>query len=126
MLEKLIGTQLVSITEDGELTVKKKNKIYKIEWERDYGGCCGYTEVNATLLIDNKDLSNNPYIVNVETKDNENEEYECDHKIITLMGMSKPLCEISAEAGSGSGWGYGAYAKILCKGLKLEEMIVEW
>lgn len=126
MLEKLIGTQLVSITKDGELIVKKGNKTYKIEWETDGGDCCGYADVNATLLIDKKNLSNNPYIVNIETKEGENAQYECDHKIITLMGMSKPLCEISAEAGSGSGWCYGAYAKILCKGLKLEEMIVEW
>lgn len=123
MLEKLIGAQVVDISED-TIKVKLNDEIYDLKLETDQGDCCGYADFTTNLLYD-KHSERNPIITNIEIVSSEEEQY-CDRVKITFYGEYKPLIEIDAEAGSGSGWAYGACVELYCKELDINKRIASW
>lgn len=123
MLEKLIGAQVVDISED-TIKVKLNGEIYDLKLYTDQGGCCGYADFTTKLLYD-KYSERNPIITNIEVESLE-DEWFCDKVKITFYGEYKPLVEIDAEAGSGSGWTYGACVELYCKELDINKRIASW
>lgn len=87
----------------------------------DEGDCCGYNEISATLLIDEKDM---PAIAKVEQK-NKEDEY-ADIVVITFFGMDKKLAEIESLSSSGSGWCYGATVTVKCVETGEEEILTSY
>lgn len=123
MLEKLIGAQIVKVNESS-IEVKIDEEVHVLEIDTDYGSCCGYAEFETNLLYSEGDVRN-PVITNVELVTKEGV-YECDQTIITFYGESKELANIESEAGSGSGWTYGACVTLRCKTLNIDETLAEW
>lgn len=122
-LKDLVGFQIVRL-DDESMTVKKNGKEHLLTFAEDYGDCCGYTNVKNSLFFDPNITKRNPVIVNVEYSD---EGKECESRIrITFFGAHKKLAEIEAEAGSGSGWNYGANVVVACVSLGLTEEIVRY
>lgn len=128
--EIFIGAQLVHI-DDTIITVRKNGKKYKIEFEVNEGDCCGYADIVSNLYYDMSDTSRNPIVTNIQVAYDEDvkgfDDYDGfgDNRIkITLLGEYAPLVDISAIAGSGSGWDYGACVTLVCKKLKIRESIV--
>ncbi|MDX1769922.1 MAG: hypothetical protein R3328_00205 [Planococcaceae bacterium] len=123
MLEKLIGAQILTVNEDS-IEVKLGENIFKLEIESDGGDCCGYASFTTNLLYSENDFRN-PIITNVSL-DNEENSYEGDSSVITFYGESKALATIESEAGSGSGWNYGAFVTLRCKALDIDENLASW
>lgn len=128
MLENLIGYRLLEIDNYG-FKVKKGNNIKTFEFNEDYGGCCGYNDITANLLVSKDELANNPVITEVNYANPQkmriyNSEY--DQIVITFMGESRPIAEINSESGSGSGWRYGAHVWVVCKETNETETLTEW
>lgn len=122
-LSDLIGYQLVDIN-NKEIIVKKGNNSYKLEFDEDYGDCCGYTELNTKLLF-NKNADDNPVITNIkQIKSPDDEEF--DSTSITFFGGDKKIATINARASSFSGWAYGACVTLKCKNLKFNEELVRY
>ena len=124
--QKLIGAQVLAVTNDG-ITVLINEKEFFLEIHTDDGDCCGFayaqiTALSDTLKVYHEDTTNNPVITDIKavhSGDGSSETVE-----ITFFGESKELFEISGEAGSGSGWNYGATVSIVCSKLDLDEEIV--
>lgn len=123
MLEKLIGAQILTVNEDS-IEVKLGENIFKLKIESGGGGCCGYASFTTNLLYSENDFRN-PIITNVSL-DNEENSYEGDSSVITFYGESKALATIESEAGSGSGWNYGAFVTLRCKALDIDEDLASW
>lgn len=126
--EKLIGAQVLAVTEDS-ITVSIDGEEFVLEISTYQGGCCGYAETEIKPLVDilkvsQENTSSNPVITDIKTI-TEHGSYS-DKIEITFFGESQELFEITGEAGSGSGWGYGATASIVCDKLQLDEVIVEY
>lgn len=122
--EKLIGCQLISVDDEHIVLKSKDGELVTLFIVEDEGDCCGYTEVTTRLLVDELDVKDNPIITSVECIDK-----DCDSHAtckITLFGLNKPMAEIEATAGSGSGWMYGACVKLLCKKMDIKCDIVCW
>lgn len=119
-MDRLVGMRLISINAEG-LIVKDASGAQHTLWiDTDEGGCCGYTEVVASLVLDE---GNEPVIVKIE------EEYasdNCSEVKVTFFGESKPIAELEIETGSGSGWCYGASVTISCKDLDIDKVVSEW
>ena len=122
MLDKLIGAQILSVC-DSHIEVKKGEEHFKLEIVHDDGDCCGYADFKTNLLYTPNDLRN-PVITNITREDGEDD--ECDSSIITFYGESKALASIESNAGSGSGWGYGAFVSLQCKALDIDENLASW
>jgi hypothetical protein len=122
MFEKLIGSQIVNVGDD-YIEVKKDDEFFKLEIISDDGDCCGFAEFTTNLLYSQNDLRN-PIITNV-TKEDDGNSYG-DSSVITFFGESKPLATIESNAGSGSGWEYGAYVSLECKLLDIDETLASW
>lgn len=122
MLEKLIGAQIMSVNNDS-IDVKLGDNVYTLEIDSDEGGCCGFADFKTNLLYSENDLRN-PIITNIE-KENEDDDYS-DSSIITFYGESKALATIESEAGSGSGYYYGAFVTLQCKALDIDENLASW
>jgi hypothetical protein len=122
MLENLIGAQILNVSNDS-IEVKLGDEIYTLEIISDGGGCCGYADFTTNLLYSENDFRN-PIITNV-TIDSDDNNY-CDTSIVTFYGEVKPLATIESEAGSGSGWNYGAFVTLRCKELDIDEDLVSW
>ena len=123
MLEKLIGAQIVKVNETS-IEVRLDDKAHELEIDTDYGGCCGYAEFKTNLLY-SEDDARNPIITNVELVAKEGN-YDGEQTIITFYGENKELANIESEAGSGSGWAYGACVTLRCKTLNIDETLAEW
>ena len=121
MLDELIGYQILSMDESG-FVVQKDEKKRHFKFDEDYGGCCGWTELSANLFIEEGN-KNNPIITCI--KYSEEEDYS-QKVIITFFVGEKKLAEIEAEAGSGSGWHYGACVTCCCIETKEEEILASW
>ena len=121
MLKKLIGAQILMI-DDSIITVKLGDEVHKLEILSYDGGCCGYADFTTNLLYSENDIRN-PIITNVEF---ERTGGYCDSSVITFYGEHKPLAIIECEAGSGSGWYYGAYVNVHCKSLDIDEDLASW
>lgn len=127
-IKDLIGYRLVQIDND-KIIVKKDDKLYVLEIKEDYGGCCGYNDVETHLLIEENEIEKNPIITNIEYEDTEKEQYKYfdgNSVRITFYGNNKQLANIESLSSSGSGWGYGACVTIECKDLNIDEIITEW
>ena len=124
MINELIGAQLISFGKDKFKVKTAKGKIRIFVLDEDEGGCCGYNEVVSTLLIDKKELRNNPIITDI--KESDNEEDDGNRHILTLVGISKPLAEINSYSSSGSGWCYGACVTLECKETRLSKILSSW
>jgi len=123
-LKDLIGYQITELS-DAEMKVCKNSNTYTILFDCDHGDCCGFAEINNTLLVNHENSKENPVITNVELSDDESD-YGSQSAVITLFGEYKPIAKLSAVAGSGSGWMYGATVMAVCKTLGIEEEIVGW
>lgn len=122
MLGNLIGAQITNIF-DEYIEVKKDGRIFKLEIVSDDGDCCGYAEFETKLFyLPNSER--NPVITNVTLNYLEN--YNGVSSVLTFYGESKPLATIESEAGSGSGWSYGAYVQLVCKELEIDETLASW
>lgn len=123
MLKGLIGAQLISMDNSG-FTVKLPNKeIRCFDFNKDDGDCCGYAEIEGRMLYKPRSKKN-PIITNVIIKDTSDGEYSAIK--INFFGEDKLLATIESEAGSGSGWCYGASAWITCRETKETEALVGW
>jgi hypothetical protein len=122
MFVKLIGAQILNV-DNNCILVKKGEEVYKLEIISDDGDCCGYADFTTNLLYTPNDLRN-PVITNVSREDAEYDNQ--DSSIITFFGESKPLATIESNAGSGSGWGYGACVSLHCKALGIDETLASW
>lgn len=123
-LENLIGAKLIDL-DDNCLIVEKDGIRYHISLEEDRGDCCGFNEIETTLLIDE---NNSPIIINTErTTDEDEDDYGYGERcILTLLGESKPIAEINTYSSSGSGWKYGAYVKLVCNELDINVILSSW
>ncbi len=122
-LKDLIGYQLISI-DDIKIVVRKGNSTYELLIDEDYGGCCGYNELNTKLFMSEDELARNPIITNVSMKDTDD---ECGNGAkITFYGEAKALAELNSYSSSGSGWCYGACVTVKCKALDMDEIITSW
>lgn len=121
-LEELVGFQLVSINNDA-IIVKKNEKEYVIEFEEDFGCCCGFNNLETELLIE-ENSNNNPIITSVKEID-KSDSWE-DAVEIIFYGENKQLAKINSLSSSGSGWNYGACVIVKCKDLNIEEVITNW
>lgn len=122
MLKNLVGAQIVSIGESSVI-VKLDGQIHTLEILSDDGGCCGYADFKTHLLYSEQDFRN-PIITNVEKESKDM--YEGDSSVVTFYGESKALATIESDAGSGSGWSYGAYVTLRCKLLDIDEELASW
>ena len=122
-IKDLVGFQLVNLDND-HMIVRKKNQEFVLSFSSDHGDCCGYANIETVLCFDRSSTKRNPVITNVEYAD-EGSEYQSEIKI-TLFGENKKIAEVSAEAGSGSGWSYGANVTVSCNALGINETIVQW
>lgn len=126
--EKLIGAQVLQVNSNN-IVISINNEEFSLEIESHHGDCCGYAEADIKPLTDvlkvyQEDTSSNPVITDIKTNENSNgwsEQIE-----ITFFGESQELFEITGEAGSSSGWFYGATVSIVCDKLQLNEMIAEY
>lgn len=121
MLERLIGAQIVKVDECF-IEVKKDGKIYTLEIISHDGDCCGYADFETKLFC-SQNNKRNPIITNVTKEEGDGGE---DSSIVTFFGESKPLAAIESVCGSGSGWEYGAFVKLQCKALDIDEILAEW
>ena len=121
-MEKLIGAQILRV-DDNYIEVKKDKEVFKLEIFSDDGDCCGYADFTTYLLYSPNDIRN-PIITNV-SRENEESEYG-DSSVITFFGESKPLATIESNAGSGSGWSYGAFVSLHCTALDIDETLASW
>ena len=122
MLENLIGAQILSV-DDNCIEVIKDKKTYRLEIDSDDGDCCGYANFETNLLYSPNDIRN-PVITNVTREDEES--YDGESSTITFYGESKQLATIESDAGSGSGWSYGASVSLRCKALDIDETLASW
>lgn len=124
MLKGLIGAQLISMDNSG-FTVRLPNKeIRCFDFDKDDGGCCGYAEIEGRMLYKQRSRKN-PIITNVMIEEIGND--YCSNRIrVNFFGEDKRLATIESEAGSGSGWCYGASAWVYCRETKETETLVEW
>lgn len=122
IFDKLIGSRLISLDND-RMVVEKDGKTYNLDFVLYQGGCiCSYANITNTLLYD-VNSETNPVITKVEVND---EDKEADEReiTVTLFGMNKAIATIEAEAGSGSGWYYGACVTVECKDLDIDDELV--
>lgn len=122
MFEGMIGSRLINITDEC-MIFEKDGADFVAYFDTCDGDCCGYADIKNTLLFDNSSEIN-PIITKIE-KDDTGSSYH-DACKITLFGMDKAIATIEAEAGSGSGYCYGACVTVECKGLDLHEDICSW
>lgn len=123
MLDKLIGAQILRIDESS-IEVKLGDEVHTLEIVSDGGDCCGYADFTTNLLYSEDDFRN-PIITSVELKNKEGG-YDGESSVITFYGEYKALATIESEAGSGSGWTYGAFVNLRCKALEIDEDLASW
>ena len=122
-LKDLIGYRLEKIN-DEEIIISKNDKLYVLKIQQDEGDCCGYNELETTLLISD---NNKPIITNIEYEDISKYEDWGDNTIkITFFGENKEIATIKSKSSSGSGWYYGACVTVKCKELNINEVISQW
>lgn len=124
-IKDLVGFQLVDIN-NSYIIVRKDNEQYALEIVEDYGGCCGYNEIETKLLITNDELERNPIITNITFDTSDKDESYGDSVKITFFGEVKPIATLDSFSSSGSIWMYGACVSIRCKAIDMDEVITEW
>lgn len=124
MLKNLIGAQIVSIHES-IMVVRLNNQLHTLELIVDKGECCGFANFTMNLLYKEGDIRN-PIITNIETTQKKGAFGCSEILVVTFYGEHKELAKIESEAGSGSGWHYGAAVSLHCTTLGMEEKLVYW
>ena len=125
MFDDLIGAQLIEFDGSHFKTKDKNGTTSTFVFEEDEGDCCGWNELENTLLISDDELARNPVITKVEHQ-NEDDWEDGEHVIITLFGEVKKLAQIDSISSSGSGWSYGACVTVKCIQTGEEECITSW
>ena len=125
MLKNLIGAQLVEFDTDHFVVRDSNGHILNFVFEQDEGDCCGYNDLENTLLISKDELAKNPVITKVEQCEDSDFNYE-EHVVITFFGEAKKLAQIDSTSASGSGWCYGACVTLKCIQTGDEEYITSW
>ena len=119
-LNCLLGSKLISINED-EMVIETGVGQAVIKIIQDEGGCCGFNDVTATLLINGNDR---PVITKVEeVYEDKDDESVCR---ITLFGSYKPIAMLVTRSSSGSGWNYGACVTLKCESPSIDEQLTCW
>lgn len=119
-LNCLLGSKLISISED-EMVVENDARQAVIKIIQDEGGCCGFNDVTAILLINEKDR---PVITKVEeVYEDTDDESVCR---ITLFGSYKAIAMLETRSTSGSGWQYGACVTLKCERPFIDEQLTCW
>ena len=121
----LLGSQLVALDNEG-FTVKTKDGERNFIFDEDYGGCCGFNEIEAKLLISEEETNRNPIITNIIEEKNDDSYGDGDSLTITFFGEHKLLAQINSYSSSGSGWGYGATVTCRCLETKEEQTLTSW
>lgn len=121
MLKNLIGAQVVNVADD-YIVVRKGDEQFTLEIYAHEGDCCSYADFTTTLLYSPNDIRN-PVITHIEEQIGDT---GYDSLIITFFGEAKPLVMIESVCGSESGYDYGAYVKLHCKALGIDETLVAW
>lgn len=124
--EKLVGAQLLTVT-DGGVSIKKDGKEFFLSLDEDYGDCCGYNEIKSKLFCE-PNSKRNPIItkVSVAVDGNYDDNDDGQEGVLTFFGEDKKLAEVNAISTSGSGWPYGACVILKCKALDIDEILSEW
>lgn len=111
MFDKLIGTQVVTLSKD-EIVVKSKNgETFDISFEADNYECCGFKDITKELFFEPNN-KNNPIITGWNLSDEGG--WDGCRVRLTLFGLKKPLAKYEFECNSGSGWCYGATITAVC------------
>ena len=121
MLDKLVGAQVVRINESS-IEVKLGDKIHVLEIVVDEGDCCGFA--NFMTLFYAEENERNPIITNIEVESGGDDYREVI--VVTFYGENRKIASIEAEAGSESGYSYGACVTLKCKTLDIDETLVKW
>lgn len=124
MLRDVIGWKLVEINNDGFKVRGYRGATKTFQFITDQGDCCGYADVVGRLLIETTP-ERMPVITKV-TVESESGDYEGEVCTVTFFGEDKKLAEIHANAGSGSGYEYGACASVKCVETGDEEVLASW
>jgi len=119
----LVGARLVELSQDYML-VQKDGVEIRFDFVTDGVECCGFANIETTLLTD--DIKEMPAIVKLNFEDSKDERFGGRFCTVNLIGASKQLGRISAEAGSASGWEYGAFASVKCAVKNFEHILAEW
>ena len=114
----LLGAKLIEITNEFFI-VEKDKKTYKIIIKQYNGG--GYNEVIAKFVITDEI---NPVITNIKIE--KYEEYMSGEAVITLYSESNEIATLKSISSSRSGCQYGAFVRIVCKELDIDEIVTEW
>lgn len=122
MLDQLVGCRLKEINDDGFSVIGLDGRLRKFEFDDDGGDCCGFNDISAKLLIDEKDMPVITKVVSVT----ESDDYKGESCKVTFFGVSKPIAEINTFSYSGSGWYYGATASVVCKETGESEVLSSW
>jgi len=126
-LDKLIGFQIVSLDPE-KMVLQKGEQVVTIDLEIDDGDCCGYAHISTDMYVE-PNSSRNPIITNIEHYENSDDEAYSNGEnrlTITFYGEQEQLAHIEAEAGSGSGWRYGACATVECSALDINLTLAMW
>lgn len=125
---KLLGMRLEELTEDYMVVSDSKGK-YKLEFVKYDGDCCGYSDVETKLYLD-ETKKENPIITKIESNRING---EGDFLDVTMFGcyklyveQEKKLAELNFASSSGSGWAYGAAITVRCKALNITEEVTSW
>lgn len=111
----LVGSHLYDINDKHITIMHDQYGLIQLDIETHDGDCCGYAFIDANLTIKPAELARTPVITAVEWEE-EDGNY-CDSISVCIFGEHKQLAEINGEAGSGSGWAYGACAWVSCKAI---------
>lgn len=122
-LSKLIGFQIVSIS-NTEIKVKNKcGEVFNISIEDDSGDCCGYNDIKTQLFYE-EGSQRNPIITGVrQARDVVGDSQSCE---VTFFGEHKAIASISTFSSSGSGWYYGATVSVRCDALDIDDILSSW
>ena len=125
MMDGLIGSYLVELSEAGFTIKGKDGKERHFVFGQDEGDCCGFNEITATLFFNPNDKKNLPAITNIDLLEDECAD-EGNSLRITFYGLAKKLAMIESYSSSGSGWEYGATVTLVCKETGAEAMVTSW
>lgn len=126
MMDGLIGSYLVELSEAGFTIKGKDGKERHFVFEQDEGDCCGFNEVTSTIFFNPNDKENLPAITNIDRLEDELPTDDGNSLRITFFGLAKKLAVVDSYSSSGSGWQYGATVTLICKETGDEAVVTTW
>ena len=120
MSEVFVGSKLLKIT-DTDIIIERDGIVYTIEYDIDQGACCSYADVFAKLLVSETE---SPVITSITYK-KDNSNYRVCRCVLTFFGVNRAIADACCQAGSESGYDYGANVQLVCKELRIKEVLIE-